>query len=54
MDSLQVTPEQLLNEIGKLHVANALLTTQLAASRQEVLRLNAAIAANVDSPTDDE
>lgn len=54
MDELQVSSEQLLHEIGRLHVANAVLTAQLDASRKEVLRLNAAIAQNVDGPTDDE
>ena len=41
---LQVTPDQLLQEIGRLTVANRILMGQLAASRQEVIRLNGVIA----------
>jgi hypothetical protein len=36
---MNVTPDRLLLEIGRLTVANQILTEQLAASRQECVRL---------------
>lgn len=45
---MNVTPDQLLLEIGRLHVANAVLTEQLAASRQQLVKLAAEQAAMVD------
>jgi hypothetical protein len=34
---VNVSPDQLLTEIGRLHVANQVLTEQLAASRQQLV-----------------
>lgn len=42
---MNVTPDQLLMEIGRLHVANAVLTEALTASRQELLKQAEAQAA---------
>jgi len=35
---VEVTPDQLLAEIGRLHVANQVLTGQLAASRAQLVK----------------
>ena len=44
MDEIPVTPNQLLEEIGRLTVANGVLRAQLVASRKEVIRLNQELA----------
>ena len=35
---MDVTPDQLLKEIGRLHVANAVLTEQIAAAKTLLLK----------------
>ena len=49
---MDVTPDQLLKEIGRLHVANAMLTEQLAASRKLLLQQADQLEANSDKPPD--
>ena len=51
-ETLQVTPDQLLMEIGRLTVANNVLRGQLAASRKEVVRLNQLLAEQAEEPAD--
>ena len=34
---MNISPDQLLTEIGRLHVANQVLTEQLAASRKQLM-----------------
>ena len=49
---MNVSPEQLLTEIGRLHVANLVLTEQLAASRQQLMELATSQAGDVPSEPD--
>lgn len=49
---MDVSPDQLLLEIGRLHVANSVLVQQLAASRQQLVKLAAEQAA--ESPDEPE
>ena len=55
---MNVSTEKLLEEIGRLHVTNAVLTEQLAASRQQLMKLATEQAASEseepDLPPDEE
>ena len=42
---MDVTPEQMFAEIGRLHVENKILTAQLAASRKQLVATAEAQAA---------
>ena len=49
-----VTPDQLLKEIGRLHVANAILAEELAKARQVLLKQAEQLAANSPGEPSDE
>ena len=49
---MNISPDQLLTEIGRLHVANQVLTEQLAASRQQLVELATSQAGDAPEPAD--